>query len=145
VRYEVKLPRAVRQLEITSRDSNVKVANVSGGLSVRVERGDIELLGVGGAASTHTMKGRTRVELADADPADAQVFSGVNGDVELTLRPGTNAQIKAQTVEGDIEADKSLGLDMQRRAAGWHAAGTVGRGGEPILVKTVSGNIKIRS
>lgn len=144
VRYEIKVPRSVRQLEITARDSNVKVANVAGGLSVRVDRGDIELAGVGGAASTHTMKGHTRVTLADSEPDDAQVFSGVNGDIELRLKPGTNAQIKAQTVEGDIEADSALKLDMQKRAAGWHAAGTIGHGGEPILVKTVSGNIKIK-
>ena len=144
VRYEIKVPRAVRQLEITARDSNVKVANVAGGLSVRVDRGNIELMNVGGAASTHTMKGHTKVVLADAEPGDAQVFSGVNGDIELRLQPGTNAQIKAQTVEGDIEADRGLRLDMQKRAAGWHAAGTIGHGGEPILVKTVSGNIKIK-
>jgi hypothetical protein len=144
VRYEVKLPRAVRQLEITARDSNVRVANVAGGLSVRVERGDIELSNVGGAASTHTMKGHTKVTLADAEPDDAQVFSGVNGDIELRLQPGTGAQLKAQTIDGDIEADEALKLDMQKRAAGWHAAGTVGRGGEPILVKTVSGNIRIK-
>jgi DUF4097 and DUF4098 domain-containing protein YvlB len=145
VSYEVKLPRSVRQLEITARDSNVRVENVAGGLSVRVDRGDIELVGVGGAASTHTMKGHTKVVLADSEPDDAQVFSGVSGDIELRLPAGMGAQIKAQTVDGDIEADKSFGLDMQKRAAGWHAAGTVGRGGEPILVKTVSGNIKIKS
>ncbi|HLL75541.1 MAG TPA: DUF4097 family beta strand repeat-containing protein [Pyrinomonadaceae bacterium] len=144
VRYEIKVPREVRQLEITARDSNVKIANVTGGLAVRVDRGDIELANVGGAASTHTMKGHTKVVLADAEPDDAQVFSGVNGDIELRLPPGINVQVKAQTIDGDIEADKSLKLDMQKRAAGWHAAGTVGRGGEPILVKTVSGNIKIK-
>ena len=145
VRYEIKGPRAVRQIEITARDANVKIANVAGSLAVRVDRGDIELTNVGGAASTHTMKGHTRVTLADSEPDDAQVFSGVNGDIELRLKPGTNAQIKAQTVEGDIEADSALRLDMQKRAAGWHAAGTIGRGGEPILVKTVSGSIKIKS
>jgi DUF4097 and DUF4098 domain-containing protein YvlB len=91
------------------------------------------------------MKGHTRVTLADSEPDDAQVFSGVNGDIELRLKPGTNAQLKAQTVEGDIEADRGLKLDMQKRAAGWHAAGTIGHGGEPILVKTVSGNIKIKN
>ena len=145
VRYEIRLPRSVRQLEITARDSNVKIANVAGGLSVHVERGDIELVNVGGAASTHTMKGDTKVTLADSEPDDAQVFSGVSGDIELTLAHGTSAQIKAQTIRGDIEADKALGLDMQKRSAGWNAAGTVGQGGEPILVKTVSGNIKIKS
>jgi hypothetical protein len=144
VRYEIKLPRSVRQLEITSRDSNVKIANVAGNLSVRVDRGNIELAGVGGAASTHTMKGNTKVTLADSEPDDAQVFSGVNGDIELRLPTDTNAQLKAQTIDGDIEADRRFGLDLQKRAAGWHAAGTIGRGGEPILVKTVSGNIKIK-
>jgi hypothetical protein len=145
VRYEIRLPRSVRQLEITARDSNVKIANVAGGLAVRVDRGDIELSNVGGAASTHTMKGHTKVTLADSEPDDAQVFSGVNGDIELRLPRDTNAQIKAQTIDGDIEADRRFGLDLQKRAAGWHAAGTIGKGGEPILVKTVSGNIKITS
>jgi DUF4097 and DUF4098 domain-containing protein YvlB len=52
--------------------------------------------------------------------------------------------LKAETVSGGVKADGDLGLAVGKGYAGEHAAGTLGRGGEAITVKTVSGNIKIK-
>lgn len=151
VRYEIKLPRGLRQVDIVSTDSDVSVAGVDANVGIDVKRGDISVEGLARGLSTYTMKGNTKVSLAAGEPrpADAPVIvNGVDGNVEIRLRPGANADVKAETLGGRIEAEEATAaaaLNVQRRMAGGeHAAGRLGKGGRPILVKTVSGDIKIK-
>ena len=134
VRYEVKLRAPAPAGDRLERLERAAV-EPERSLSINVRRGNIDLAGVGGTVSTHTMKGHTSIALDDSDPDEAQVFSGINGDIELRLKHGTNAELKAETIDGDIEAAASLGLDVQKRAAGHNAVGRLGKGGEPILVR----------
>ena len=145
VRYEIKLPRGLRQVDIRSTDSNVSVSGLDAGVGVNVMRGEIYLDGVSGTISTRTTKGNTKVALASAAPAAPLLVNGVNGNVEIKLRPGTNADVKAETIDGRVEAGDQLNLNVERRLSGEHAVGRLGKGGQPIVVKTVSGNIRIRS
>lgn len=145
VRYEIKLPRGLRQVDIVSTDSNVSVSGLDAGVGVVVMRGEIELDGVAGTVSTRTTKGHTKVALASADPAAPMMLNGVNGNVEIRLRPGTNAEFKAETIDGRVEAGGGVRLNVERRLSGEHAVGRLGKGGQPIVAKTVSGNIKIGS
>ena len=145
VQYAVKLPRRLGRIEISARDANVRLAGLGGQIAVNLMRGNIDLDGVSGTVSTRTTKGHTKVALADATPAEPQVFNGVNGDIELRLKAGTNAELKAETIDGRVEADDDLGLRVERRLAGEQAVGRLGAGGHPIVIKTVSGNIKIRN
>ncbi|HEX8161174.1 MAG TPA: DUF4097 family beta strand repeat-containing protein [Pyrinomonadaceae bacterium] len=143
VRYEIKLPRGVRQIEINSRDSNVTLANFAGDVSVSVMRGDFSLKGLTGTVSARTMKGDIDAGLKGATPAGPQSLNAVSGNITLSVG-GANAELKAETVSGDVSADGDLGLSVEKRVAGEHAAGTLGKGGESIVAKTVSGNIKIK-
>ena len=145
VRYEIKLPKGLRQVDIVSNDSNVSVSDLDANVGVIVMRGEISLDGVAGTISTRTTKGNTKVALASADPAEPMILNGVNGNVEIKLRPGTNAEVKAETIDGRVEAGDGIKLNVERRLSGEHAVGRLGKGGQPIVAKTVSGNIKIRS
>ncbi|HVF50998.1 MAG TPA: DUF4097 family beta strand repeat-containing protein [Pyrinomonadaceae bacterium] len=147
VRYELKLPHTLRQLEISSTNSDVKLADLSGGeIVVRLQRGNIELTGVGGAVVTSTIKGNTKVELGEAeqDGRASSSLTSVSGDIELRLPEGLDADIKAETINGDIEVDEALGLTVQKMLAGKHAAGRIGEGGKSIHLKAVSGDIRIK-
>lgn len=147
VRYELKLPHSLRQLEISSANSDVKLADLSGGeIVVRLQRGNIELARVGGAVVTSTIKGNTKVELGDAEHEgrESSSLTSVSGDIELRLPEGLDADIKAETINGDIDVDEDLGLTVQKMLAGKHAAGRIGEGGKSIHLKAVSGDIKIR-
>ncbi len=145
VQYAIRLPRRLRRIEISARDANVRLTGLRGNIAVNLMRGNIDLDGVSGTVSTRTTKGHTKITLADDTPAEPQVFNGVNGDIELRLKPGTNADLKAETIDGRVEADDDLGLRIDRRLAGEQAVGRLGAGGHPIVVKTVSGNIRIRN
>ena len=147
VEYQVKLPRNLRELEIVSNNSNVELTGVNtASLSINLQRGNIELEDVGGTINSRTMKGNTTVVIGEDTARNApQVFNGVSGNIELEFAPGVNAELKAETVSGDIEVDEDLGVKVEKRMVGQQAVGRIGKGGQPIVVKTVSGNIKIKS
>jgi hypothetical protein len=143
VQYVVKLPRNLRELEIVSLNSNVDLVNVrSASISITVQQGNIDLEDVSGTINSRTTKGNTTVSLAEGANG---VFNGVNGNIELELPADTHADLKAETIEGDIEIDEDLGIKIEHRVIGQQAAGRIGPGGQPIVVKVVSGNIKIKS
>jgi len=146
VQYVVKLPRNLRELEIVSVNSNVDLTGVhSASISVNVQRGNIELEDVSGTVNSRTTKGNTTVVFAETAKGAPQVFNGVHGNIELELPPGTNAELKAETADGDIEIDEDFGVKVEPRLIGRQAVGRLGTGGQPIVVKVISGNIKIKS
>jgi hypothetical protein len=146
VEYVVKLPRNLRELEIVSVNSNVDLADVrSASISINVQRGNIELEDVSGTINSRTTKGNTTVVLAEAASGAPHVFNGIHGNIEVELAPHTNAELKAETVDGNIDIDEDLQIKVEQRVMGQQAVGRVGAGGQPIVVKVVSGNIKIRS
>lgn len=146
VQYVVKLPRNLRELEIKSNNSNIEVSGVSNAsVSVNVNRGNIALEDVHGTVNSSTMKGNIAVVIDEAARTAPQVFNAVNGNVELELAPDANAQLKAETISGNIEVDEDFGVKVEKRMIGQQVVGRIGTGGQPIVVKTVSGNIKIKS
>jgi hypothetical protein len=143
VRYEIKLPRALRQIQINSRDSDVTLSNLAGSVAVSVMRGNISAAGLSGTVVTRTMKGNISVDLKNASPTQSQTFNTVSGNIVLKVG-SADAIVKAETVSGEVSADDDLGINIEKQFAGEHAAGTLGKGGQAIVAKTVSGNIKIK-
>jgi hypothetical protein len=146
VQYVVKLPRNLRGLEIISNNSNIDLADTSAAsISINVQRGNITLENVDGTITTHTLKGNTRIALGNAARRAPQVFNGISGNIELELAPDIDAELKAESISGNIEIDEDFGIKVEKRMVGQQAVGRIGKGGQPIVVKTVSGNIKIKS
>lgn len=147
VQYQVKLPRNLRELEIVSNNSNVDLINVNTtSISINVQRGNIELEDVSGTVNSRTTKGNTKVMIGGQTARTAsQVFNGISGNIELELAPGINAELKAETIDGQIEIDEDFGIKVEKRMIGQQAVGRLGTGGQPIVVKVISGNIKIKS
>ncbi len=142
-KYEIKLPRGVRQIEINSRQSDVKLSNLAGGVSVNVLKGDLTASQLTGRVEMRTMKGDISVDLKGATPAQPQGFNTVRGDVTLAV-DGANADVQAETVAGGASADPGLGIAVEKQLVGARAAGTVGKGGQEIVAKTVRGDVRIK-
>jgi hypothetical protein len=145
VEYVVKLPRNLRELEIVSINSDVDLSNFHGAaVSINVQRGNIELEDVSGTVNSRTTKGNTTVVLSEAAKGAPQIFNSINGNIELELAPETNAELKAETLQGNIDMDEDLRIKVEQGMVGRQAVGRIGQGGQPIVVKVVSGNIKIK-
>ncbi|HYY56222.1 MAG TPA: DUF4097 family beta strand repeat-containing protein, partial [Pyrinomonadaceae bacterium] len=143
VHYALKLPRHVRQIELKSADSKVELSKIAGAVTIALQGSSIELNDVSGAVRTKIVKGDTKATLQKGGPGGPQEFSSVSGDIELQLEEDVNADIRAETIDGDIDVDDDLGLKVEKRRVGQAVAGRVGSGGVTISIKTVSGDIKI--
>lgn len=144
VSYEVKLPRKLRQLEINSQNSKVKLADLTAMIGIDLTGYQIELEDVSGTIKTNLVKGNTKISYGDTPMQGPQQFSAIRGNIEIEFGDKPNVDLKAETVDGKIEADEDLGLKVEKRVVGQQATGRIGQGGQQIYIKAVNGNIKLK-
>jgi ribosomal protein L40E len=142
VHYELKLPRRLRELQIKSADSEVELSDITGAITVDVQGSSIELTDVGGSINTKIVQGETKATV-NGKLNGPQALKSVNGDIELQLTAETNADISAETIDGEIEVGDNLNLKVEKRRVGEAVSGRIGTGGVPISIKTVNGDIRI--
>ena len=142
VKYEIKLPRTLKQIEINALDGDVTLSDLAGSVSIKTMKGDFSVARLTGAVELHTMKGDISVDLKGATPAQGQSYNTVKGDITLSVG-GANAEVQAETVAGGVSADVP-GVAVEKQVAGSRAEGTVGRGGKPVEAKTVNGSVRIK-
>jgi hypothetical protein len=144
VSYEVKVPRGLHAVEIDTDRGDVKVSGFEGTVVANVKQGKAEFSGVTGRVKSNVIKGDTRVVYEGAEREGSQEFSVVRGNIEATLAEGTDAEVRAETVTGDINADDSFGLSVEKRPAGRTLSGKLGDGGQTLRFKVTSGDIKLK-
>lgn len=145
VQYEVKLPRALRQIEINSLNSDVKLSDLNAVVAINVQQGNIELLNINGHITAQSTSGNLKATLTNSASNEPQLFNTISGNIELQLQPDLNATLTARTISGQIKVDDSFGLKPENQIPGQQLTGRFGNGGgKSVTVKTVSGNIKIK-
>jgi hypothetical protein len=111
---------------------DVKLHHVGGDLQFQSVSGDLRAQSIGGSLLAKSVSGDLRVESLQQGEATVQ---SVSGDIQLGVAPGTNVDVDANSVSGDLGSDVPLGDDPN---------GVLGDG--PTLVvrgKTVSGDFRL--
>src|SRR6266550_1780756 len=104
--------------------------------------GEMSAEGLKGDVQASTVNGSVRAQLGRADWTNDLEFSTVNGGITLILPGKLDTEIRANTVNGDIETDWPLtisGRISQRRLRG-----TIGAGGRSLNLSTVNGEIRLK-
>jgi Toastrack DUF4097 len=109
-----------------------------------VKKGNAEFRDVTGEVKSNVIKGETRVVFERAEREGSQEFSVVKGSIEATLAEGTDADVSATTTKGDIDADDSLGLSVEKRPVGRALSGKLGDGGQALRFRVTDGDIKLK-
>jgi DUF4097 and DUF4098 domain-containing protein YvlB len=146
VRYEIKLPRELKQVDIKGVNGSIKLSDLNGSISARTTNGSVDLadLSVNGQLQVETVNGSVRAAIDEMQQKGAVNFATTNGGIEVELRPDVNAQLSASSMHGSIGLDDAFGLKVEKGFPfGQHVDGPLGRGGPPITFKTVNGSIKI--
>jgi len=140
VDFEVQVPAGVEfngqtvngQMSAEGLKGDVRASSVNG--SVRVS--------TTGLAEASTVNGSVYAEMGRADWTNDLEFSTVNGGITLVLPGKLDTELRANTVNGDIETDWPLtitGRFSQRRLRG-----TIGAGGRGLSLSTVNGEIRLK-
>jgi DUF4097 and DUF4098 domain-containing protein YvlB len=96
-----------------------------------------------GHVEASTVNGSIRASMGRADWTGEASFTTVNGGIILTLPAGVSTEVRASTVNGDLETD--FPLTIMGKWGPRRMRGSIGGGGDRTLeLTTVNGNIQIR-
>lgn len=140
VDFEVHVPAGVQftgstvngEMSVEGMKADVKASTVNG--SVRVT--------TTGLAEASTVNGSVYVEMGRANWTDDLEFSTVNGRITLLLPDKLDTEVRASTVNGEIESDYPL--TISGRFGPRRLRGTIGNGGRTLNLSTVNGEIRLK-
>jgi hypothetical protein len=117
--------------EIKTVSGDVRLRKVGGELRVQTVSGDVTAASVGTGATLKSVSGDARIESVREGRVTVQ---SVSGDIEVGVAPGTNLDVDAGSVSGDLSSEVPLADDAR----------AVGDGPQLVVRgKTVSGDFKV--
>lgn len=140
VRFVVKVPAGVTFVARTVNGS-VDALGIGGDVDAHTVNGGIHVTAAG-LAQAETVNGSIKATLGRSDGAEALDFKTVNGSIAVELPAEVNADVKAATVNGDIESD--FPLTVKGRTTARRLSGTLGNGGRALTLETVNGSIRLK-
>lgn len=140
VDFEVRVPAGVEfdgktvngEMSAEGLKADVHASTVNG--SVRVS--------TTGLAEATTVNGSVYVEMGRANWANELEFSTVNGGITLIMPGKLDTEVRANTVNGEIESDYPL--TISGRFGPRRVRGTIGAGGRTLNLSTVNGEIRLK-
>lgn len=144
---------------VSAQTSNgaVRVLDAGGDVAVQTSNGPVEVRGANGSVTARTSNGAVTVEnasgIGDLETSNGRMTAEVrstrgdvalrtsNGNVDLTLAAGLNAEIDAETSSGRISLPDGL-LQVEERSD-TRLRARAGTGGDTITVRTSNGDIGI--
>jgi hypothetical protein len=146
--------RATMDLEVrVPSDVQVSANSVSGDVSISGARGEVSANSVSGdirldriratSVSAKTVSGNVVAQVEQLSGRGDLTFKSVSGDVTLELPRDLDADVSLTTVSGELDSDFQMRLDG--RVSRRRIEARIGRGGRPLDISTVSGDVRLKS
>ena len=139
VNFSVKVPAGVK-LSANTVNGGVNVRGLDADVQAHTVNGSIKLR-TDGRAEAQTVNGSIEASMGRADWDGKNEFKTVNGAIHLELPGDLSTDVRAQTVNGDIETD--FPLTVRGRFSRRSLTGTIGGGGRELELETVNGGIRL--
>jgi DUF4097 and DUF4098 domain-containing protein YvlB len=140
VEYRITVPRRIHLDNVVLTNGQLSLNGLLGRVKASAVNGDILALKLGGEAELSTVNGRVEAGFDRTSPANPISLSSVNGLIDLTIPPGSGANLEARNLSGGIASDVGR---VARTEAGHRLI--VKGSGPQIRLHSVNGGISIRS
>ena len=144
-------------LKLNTVQGDVKVTGLQGELEISAVNGDIELSDISGTVLVNSVNGDMEIDFTEITADAPMSFTGVNGDIEVSLPASAKFTAKMKTEWGDVYTNFDMEIDRSaskpeinnkdgeyRVAVNKWIFGKVNGGGPEFLFKTLHGDISIR-
>ena len=137
-RVTLKLPR---QVSLVTRGVNgsVVVGEIEGSVEVHGINGKVQIGEASGSAEFKGINGNVSVGLKKVDKSFD--ISGINGNIELRLGEGVNANLETHGMNGNVTSNMPSVVVDKRKHGSYSAL--IGRGGNSISAHGINGNIRL--
>jgi DUF4097 and DUF4098 domain-containing protein YvlB len=141
--YTIKAPSDAILEDIELVNGNLKVAGITGYLSLGTVNGSITATGMAGDAWVETVNGNLDLSFDKMSDGQSVDLESVNGAIVLRIPAKANAKVGAETLNGNISSE--FGLTVEKGEwVGRSMEGLVGSGGARITLETVNGSIDVK-
>jgi hypothetical protein len=153
--FTVKVPKHTSIDINTATDGNIEIRNIRGDFEVHHANGTITMTDINGSGTAHTANGSIKVSFTDNPTKDCS-FKTINGDLELSMKPGLSADFHLKTWHGNAYSDydyKKFQLPIQKTVEekDWKfvykstqfQGVRIGKGGPAIKMDTLTGDLII--
>ena len=141
VRFTVRVPAGVTFIGKTV-NGEVEANRLHGDVTLKTVNGSVTFSTSGGASAS-TVNGSIRGEMGRADWSDTLEMHTVNGSITLTLPATLSTDVKATTVNGDINVG-DFPVTVTGRVSRRRLEGTIGGGGRLLSLESVNGSITLK-
>lgn len=147
VEVHVRVPAGVRFAGRTV-SGEVTAEGLTADVSASSVSGDVRV-STRGTAEAQSVSGDVEVVMGRLPGNGNLEFRSVSGSLDISIPSNAGAEIRAETLSGDIESDFPLESRDRNRGryhvqVGSRMRGTIGNGDARIELETVSGDIRIR-
>jgi DUF4097 and DUF4098 domain-containing protein YvlB len=140
VQFRVKVPAGVT-LEAHTVNGGIEALRLSGPIDAQTVNGEVKL-STTSYAEASTVNGSLEVAMDGRGWPDGLAFRTVNGDIRLDVTDAVNADLRAETMNGDIASD--FPLTVLGRMKRNKVRATIGHGGTELALATLNGSIELR-
>jgi hypothetical protein len=140
VDFEVQVPAGV-VFNGKTVNGEMSAEGLKGDAYVGTVNGSVRVTTTG-LAEASTVNGSVYAEMGRANWTDELEFSTVNGGITLILPGKLDTEVRASTVNGEIETDWPL--MVSGRFSNRRIRGTIGAGGRALSLSTVNGEIRLK-
>ena len=156
VHYEFKLqvPHKTDVVLKTVTDGDILVTDIQGDFDINNVNGKIEMSGMAGSGTAHTVNGRVKIQFRK-NPATDCSFKTINGDINVDFAKGLSADFRLKTFNGDAYSDFPIDYLPARSAEKGRKDGKfiyksdrfigvrIDKGGPEIKMDTLNGDLLI--
>ena len=150
--YKIIVPKSIKinVLRGVFNDGNVEINDVSADLELSVKNSDIKLNNITGPTVISSLSGDIEIIFSKVSQLSPFSIKAISGDIDLSLPPATPADLELSSISGaiytdfDLKTAKSDETDLKHVGGKSKVQAKINGGGVKMRVSAISGNIYFR-